>query len=131
LRHLLGHVDWPVRLAFTQQLGTLGDPVPTVTHVTVLTQSNGTLLITLTGTHFAPQAELVINGQVEGTVSQSTPVQLVAVISTSVWPSNERALGVHNPDGTAAQMIFNGGASEPDHQNSNPGRYGTPDSDGE
>jgi hypothetical protein len=131
LRHLLGHVDWPVRLAFTQQLGTLGDPVPTVTHVTVLTQSNGTLLITLTGTHFAPQAELVINGQAEGTVSQSTPVQLVAVISTSAWPSDERALGVHNPDGTAAQMIFNGGANEPEQQNSNPSRYGTPDSDGE
>jgi hypothetical protein len=131
LRHLLGHVDWPVRLAFTQQLGTLGDPVPIVTHVTVLTQSNGTLLITLTGTHIAPQAELVINGQPEGTVSQSTPVQLVAVISTSVWPSNERAFGVRNPDGTAAQMIFNGDDNEPKQQNSDPGRHGTPDSDGE
>ena len=35
LRQLLNNVDWPVRLAFTQQLGALGDPVPTVTNVVV------------------------------------------------------------------------------------------------
>jgi len=36
VRHLLDQVDWPVRLAFTGQLGARGDAVPTVTHVIVL-----------------------------------------------------------------------------------------------
>ena len=70
-----------MRLAFTQQLGALGDPVPTVTHVMVHAQSNGTLLFTLTGTHFAPHAELLIDGRSGGMVSQSTSQQLVAVVS--------------------------------------------------
>jgi hypothetical protein len=106
LRHLLNQVDWPMRLAFTQQLGALGDPVPTVTKVLVRTQSNGTLLITLTGTHFAPQVELLIDGRPGGMVSQRTSEQLVAVISASAWPPGEHALGVRNPDGTAAQVVL-------------------------
>ncbi len=108
LRHLLDHVDWPIQLALTLQLGALGDPVPTVTHVMVRTQSNGTLLITLTGTHFAPHVELIIDGQPGGTVSQSTSEQLLAVISSSAWSPGAKALGVHNPDGTAAQMVLDG-----------------------
>jgi hypothetical protein len=107
LRHLLDHVDWPVRLAFTQQLGALGDPVPTVTHVMLRTQSNGTLLITLTGTHFAAQAELIIDGRPAGMVSQTTSRQLVAVISNSAWSPGSYAVGIRNPDGTAAQMVLN------------------------
>ena len=126
LRHLLDHVDWPVRLAVTQQLGALGDPVPTVTHVTIRTQSNGTLLITLTGTHFAPHAELLINGRPGRMVSQNTPQQLVAVISSSEWPRGTHALGVLNPDGTAAQIGLNGDDNEYSGQGSNHNRYGTP-----
>jgi hypothetical protein len=107
LRHLLDHVDWPMRLAFTQQLGALGDPVPTVTHVMLRPQSNGTLLITLTGTHFAPQAELIIDGQPAGMVIQTTSEQLVAVISNSAWSPGSYAVGIRNPDGTAAQKVLN------------------------
>jgi len=66
VRHLLDQEDWPVRLAFTGRLGARGDAVPTVTHVIVRPQSNGTLLITLTGTHFAPDAELIIDGRPGG-----------------------------------------------------------------
>ena len=106
LRHLLDHVDWPMRLAFTQQLGVLGDPVPTVTHVVVRIQGNGTLLITLTGTNFAPHAVLIIDGQPGGMVSQSTPQQLVAFISSSAWSRGSHTLGVRNPDGTAAEIVY-------------------------
>ncbi len=106
VRQMLDQVDWPVRLACTQQLGALGDAVPTVTHVIVHPQSNGTLLITLTGTHFAPQAELMIDGRPGGMVSQSTSQQLVAVVSSSAWSPGPHALGVRNPDGTAAQMAL-------------------------
>ena len=114
VRQLLPQLDWPMRLLFTQQLGKLGDPVPTVTHVTVRAQLNGTLLITLTGTHFAPQAVFVLNGKSVGTVSQVTPGQLVAIIRTSQWSSGSHALGVLNPDGTAAQRVISGGGSNID-----------------
>jgi hypothetical protein len=107
LRHLLDHVDWPMRLAFTQQLGALGDPVPTVTHVMLRVQSNGTLLITLTGTNFAAQAELIIDGQPAGMVIQTTSELLVAVISNSAWSPGSYAVGIRNPDGTAAQKVLN------------------------
>lgn len=126
LRQLLDHVDWPIRLAFTQQLGTLGDPIPTVTHAIVRAQSNGTLEITLTGTHFAPQAELIIDGRPGGTVSQITPVQLVAVISASAWSPDDHALGVLNPDGTAAQIVLDGHDNEQNQPGGNHSRPAAP-----
>jgi hypothetical protein len=121
LRHQLDQVDWPIRLAFTQQLGTLGDPVPTVTHVAIRTQINGMLLITMTGSHFAPQAELIIDGRPAGMVSQTTPEQLVAVISNAAWSPGSYAVGVRNPDGTAAQKVLN-------VNDNNHSRQGTPES---
>lgn len=127
LHLLLNNVDWPVRLAFTQQLGTLGESVPTVTNVVVHTQSKGTLLITLTGTHFAPQAQLMIDGLQNGMVSQSTPTQLKAVSGNAAWPSGAYAIGVRNPDGTAAQFIINvHDQNNSDQEDSNHNRHGTP-----
>jgi hypothetical protein len=127
LHQLLNNVHWPIRLAFTQQLGTLGEPVPTVTNVVVRTQSNGMLLITLTGTHFAPQAQLMIDGRQNGVVSQSTPTQLVTVSSNAAWPTGTYAIGVRNPDGTAAQLIINlDDDNNPNRENSNYNRHGTP-----
>ena len=119
LRHQLDHVDWPIRLAFTQQLGALGDPVPTVTRVVVRQQFNGMLLITMTGSHFAPQAELIIDGRPAGMVSQTTPEQLVAVISNAALTPGAYAVGVRNPDGTAAQGVLN-------VNDNNHSRQGTP-----
>ena len=117
LRHLLDRVDWPMRVAFTQQMGALGDTVPTVTHATILPQSNSLLLIILTGTHFAPQAGFIIDGQAEGTVSKITSGELVAVISRFAWSPGEHALGVRNPDGTAAQLLLDWGYQHaPDQQ---------------
>lgn len=115
IRQLLSQLDWSMQVLFTQQLGVLGDPIPTVTHATVHAQSNGTLLITLTGTHFAPHAELILDGQPKGTVSQITAQQLVAIIHPSQWFPGTRAFGVLNPDGTAAQFVLNGGG---DHSGS-------------
>ncbi len=94
-----------------------------MTRVLVHPQSNGTLLITLTGTHFAPQAELMIDGRPEGAVSQNTSQQLVAVVSDAAWSAGAHALGVRNPDGTAAQMAL---SDESDDQNGDHNRYGTP-----
>lgn len=126
LRGLLNPADWPVRLAITGQLGALGDLVPTVTRVTVLTQSNGTLLITLTGTHFAAGARLVIDGKSAGTVTQNTPGRLVAVISNLTGLHGEHEIGILNPDETAAQMAY-GKDTDHDQQDDNRVQYGTPE----
>jgi hypothetical protein len=131
LRQLMDHVDWPIQLAFTQQLGALGDPIPTVTNAIVGAQSNGTLQIILTGTHFAPQAELIIDGRPAGTVSQITPLQLVAVISASAWSPDDHALGVRNPDGTAAQIVLDGSDNGQNQPGSNHSRPVTPQPGGD
>lgn len=128
LRQLLNSVDWPVRLALTQQLGSLGEPVPTVSNVVVRLQSNGTLLITVIGSYFAPQAQLMIDGQQIGSVNQITPTQLVADSSNVAWyRGGSYAIGVRNPDGTAAQLIINTvEENNPDKQDDNHTRHGTP-----
>jgi len=125
LRSLLTQVDWPIKVAFTQQLGALGDPVPTVTHVTTALQSNGTLLITLTGTHFAPGVRFVIDGQQAGTITASSPEQLIAILNNAVGLSDEHGIGVLNPDGTAAQLAYENDTHDDGPGNNHPG-YGTP-----
>lgn len=119
VRQLLGQVDWPMRLLFTRQLGVLGDAVPTITHASAHVQQNGTVLITLTGTHFASQARLMVNGKSDGTVIKVLSDQLVASIPLSQGSPGTHAFGVLNPDGTAAQFIYTG---EDDHNGP-----GTPD----
>ncbi len=128
LRQLLNQVDWPMQLAFTQQLGVLGDAVPTATHIVALMQANGTVLITLTGTHFAPGAELMINGRPGGVISKITPVQLVAVISKAAWNADTQAFGIRNPDGTAAQIALEKIDHDTDDWGNNNGKYGVPGS---
>lgn len=121
LRHLLSPLSWPLRLAFTLQLGALGDPVPTVTHVDVHQQSNGTMLIVITGTHIDARARLVLDGHVLGTMNQSNAQQFVASIPTSQWVPGTHKVGVLNPDGTAAQGRSKG--------EDDPGSSGTPTPD--
>lgn len=107
LRALLNHVNWRLRLAFTRQLGEFGEAVPTITQASVHLQSNGTFLITLTGTSFAPQAALVIDGQPTGKVINVTLQQLSAVISKTAFSPGEHTIGILNPDGTAVQTVIN------------------------
>ncbi len=118
LRSLLRQVNWPIRVALTQQLGALGDVVPTITQVSVSQQSDDTLLVTVRGTNFAPTAELVINGEPQGGGQQSTTTQLIVVISEAGWQHEALAIGVLNPDGTAAQTqgVFQGSDDKPNQQ---------------
>lgn len=104
LRLLLGRVDFSMKVAFTRQLGVLGDPVPRVIHVTVRAQSTGTFLITLTGVDFASGAQFMIEGKPAGTVIQRSASLLVAVVSSARWSSDTPTVGMLNPDGTAAQV---------------------------
>jgi hypothetical protein len=102
LRQLLPPLDWLLRLQFTRQLGALGDPVPTVTHVAVQIQSTGGVLLILTGTHFAPQTRFMLNGQPAGRVSVVTAQRLIVLLSSSQFSLRPHTFGVLNPDGTAA-----------------------------
>lgn len=127
LHLLLNNVDWPLRLAFTNQLGALGESVPTVTSVVLHTQSNGTLLIILTGTNFASQPQLMINGLQNGKLSQSTPTQLIAISGNTAWASGAYTIGIRNPDGTAAQLVINvHDRNNSDQEDSNHNRHSTP-----
>lgn len=103
LYQVLARVDWSTRLAFTQQLGVLGAPVPGIANVTADEGSSDTLTLKLTGTNFAPGARLVVNGTARGTVSQETSTEIVAQVHASDLPGGTDAIGVLNPDGTAAQ----------------------------
>ncbi|HEY7347193.1 MAG TPA: hypothetical protein VH599_02655 [Ktedonobacterales bacterium] len=118
LYRLLKQVGWSLRLAFTQQLGALGVPIPTVTQVSATEGSNDTVTLTLTGTNFAPGARLVINGRALGTVSQNSATTLIAMISHSDWRDDKISVGVLNPDGTAAQKIVN---TDDDHHDGSGG----------
>ena len=127
LHLLLNNVDWPLQLAFTNQLGVLGESVPIVTSVVLHTQSNGMLLIILTGTNFASQPQLMINGLQNGKVSQSTPTQLIAISGNTAWASGAYTIGIRNPDRTAAQLIINAhDRNNSDQEDSNHNKYGTP-----
>jgi len=136
LRSGLPGVDWPLRLAFTQQLGALGDAVPTVTRVKVERPSTGMVTITVTGTNFAPGAALTINGVPTGTASSTTPTTLVVTLHSSQWPKGTIAVGVLNPDGTAAQVTFKASNDDDNDQDDDqhgqgtPGATGTPGDDG-
>jgi len=103
LRQWLPTLDWSLRLRFTHQLGILGDPVPTVTHVSIQVQSSGTVLVTLTGTHFTPQTRFLLNGQPAGQVRFVSSQRLVVVLSSAQFSLRSHSFGVLNPDGTAAQ----------------------------
>lgn len=132
----LARVDWPLRLAFTQQLGALGEAIPTLTKVSAEPLSNNTITITLTGTNFAQGAQLTINGVAKGSVSKNTPTTLVVTLNASDWPKGPTAVGVLNPDGTAAQITLKAGSDDNDHDSDDqpqsggtPGATGTPGGD--
>ena len=126
LRSGLAHIDWPLRLAFTQQLGALGEAVPTVTQVDVQHPSTSTVTITLTGTNFASGALLTINGIPKGSVSKNAPTTLVVALNASDWPKGQVAVGVQNPDGTAAQITLKAGGDDNDQDGDDQPRQGTP-----
>jgi hypothetical protein len=124
---LLAPLDWPLRVAFTGQLGAVGAPVPTLTQVTFDEGSGDSLTLKLTGSNFAPGAVVVINGTPRGTISQQSQTELAARLNASDWPGGTATVGILNPDGTAAQLTVtygepHGGSGDGDDQ----GAEGTP-----
>jgi hypothetical protein len=74
--------------------------------VSVQVQPGGSVLVTLTGTHFVPQTRFMLNGQPAGQVSLITARRLVVVLSSSQLSLRSHTFGVLNPDGTAAQPVL-------------------------
>ena len=126
LHRLLFQVDWHMRLAFTQQLGALGEAIPTLAQATIVEGTGDTLVITVTGKNFAPGARLFINGSPRGVVLSNTATTLRVQVQASDLPHHSTyTIGVANPDGTAAQVGLSG---TPDHHDQpGPGNHpGTP-----
>lgn len=103
LHFLLNQVDWSMKLAFSHQLGVLGEQVPTVATASIHILNSGNALVTLTGTNFSPQAQFIVDGKPMGSVSQRSAYSLVALISNAERLAGTHTVGILNPDKTAAQ----------------------------
>jgi hypothetical protein len=83
--------------------------------------------ITVSGSGFAPGAVLLVNGQPAGTIISNTPTTLVAQITGDDSSSVPSAIGVANPDDTAAETSSINSGEQENH--STPGTQSTPDAD--
>lgn len=109
----LGNMSWDDRLRTTAALGSLGNAVPVVKQVTYsrgsVAPGNGAsgsgegLLIQIHGAGFALGAVVYVNGQPIGDVRRVTPNDIQVVLRGMTTLAPGTAIGVGNPDGTAAQ----------------------------
>ncbi len=135
LHRLLSQTGWESRVAFTRQLGALGEAVPAITGVTASWDWGDTLTLTITGKHFAPGARLVIDGSPRGIVLSANATTLRVEVRASDWSNAQMdTIGIMNPDGTAAQVGWASGPHQhdqwgPGDHHSTPGPtpgHGTP-----
>jgi hypothetical protein len=101
LRGALLRVPFTSRVAFTTQLGSLGDTVLTITQITLTHETNAHVLLTINGHYFQSGASVVVDGTSYTPVSTTADAQLVIEIATNQWAGSDRSIGVQNPDGTA------------------------------
>jgi hypothetical protein len=105
LHTALQAVRWSDRVATTQVLGALGEPILVVQDVKV-TREDGPnmhlLRLVASGSGFAPGAVITVDGQTVGTPISATATQLVVEIDATTFRLPLRDIGVGNPDGTAA-----------------------------
>jgi hypothetical protein len=111
LRSALASQDWSLRLRLTQAMGALNVAIPVVTQVTLTESSDpadskgvGRLTtVTITGAGFQPGAQLLVRGIPTGTVISVSGDTLVAQVRSAAQAiASQGAIGVGNPDGTAA-----------------------------
>ena len=104
LRTLLRKLAVPERVLTTEELGQLGDTVPSLTQaqVTLPAQPSGLARVSITGSNLQPDAQLLVNGQ---PIAASGTMQNGSYLFTVTWQGNvhPRSIGILNPDGTAAQ----------------------------
>jgi hypothetical protein len=105
LHAALHGIGWPDRLTTTQALGELGETVLVVQDVKA-THSDGQnvrlVRLVVSGSGFAPSAVVMVDGRQVGMVTSASATQLTVDIDATTLHSSLRAIGVSNPDGTAA-----------------------------
>ena len=104
LRAALAPLGWQDRILTTEALGALGVVVPRVSSATIDLNDAGDTHwpVTLTGSGFAPGAVLLVNGQPTGIVTGVSAGGLSGELLLGANAPVPPALGVGNPDGTAA-----------------------------
>ena len=104
LHELLGKLAFPERLLTTDELGRLGDTIPSLTQaqVTLPAQPNGQASVSISGSDLQPGAHLLVDGQ---PVAASSAFENGVYLFTVGWQGNKHphTIGILNPDGTAAQ----------------------------
>lgn len=105
LHAALSAISWSDRVATTQALGELGEPVLVVTDVQI-THEDGQnahiIRIVAQGSGFAVGSVITADGQVVGTVISATATQVIVEIDAAGLRLPPHNVGVSNPDGTAA-----------------------------
>jgi hypothetical protein len=127
LRAALPSLDWPGRITTTSALGSLGEPVLTLTQVSGVRSSvpGGHIwTITITGSGFQNGALLLVRQQPTGHVVSVTSTQMVAQLTAGEDNSLPHDIGVGNPDNTAATTTYI--ASEHENDDDTPRATGTP-----
>jgi hypothetical protein len=105
LHAALQKISWSDRLGTTQALGELGETVLIVQDVTVTHldgQDMHLVHLVVSGSGFAPGAVVMVDGRQLGTVTSATATQLTVDLDAITLHAALRAIGVSNPDGTAA-----------------------------
>ncbi|MGE5335740.1 MAG: DUF5667 domain-containing protein [Nitrososphaerota archaeon] len=119
LRQALAYVNWPDRLKTTAVMGKLQNTVPVIRQVNLVRGSapggrgpvgsgvagNG-LTIRIHGNWFALGAVVYINGQPQGEVTHVSPNEVQVLLPGISSLAAGTAVGVSNPDGTAAQITL-------------------------
>jgi len=108
LHAALRAISWSDRVATTQVLGGLGETILVVQDVKVIREDGPNihlLRLVATGSGFAPGAVITVDGQSAGTLISETATQLVVEIDATTFHLPLRAIGVSNPDGTAALSL--------------------------
>jgi len=98
----LAALTWPERIETTQALDDLGALVPRITGVTLTAHQEDAWQITITGSGFQPGAVLLINEQAAGGGMLNGDGQFVAQVAIRRLEGASAAIGIGNPDGTAA-----------------------------
>jgi hypothetical protein len=124
LLQLLPDLSWSQHLAFTNQLGRVGEQIPLVTRVTAAWNANHMLILTITGKNFAPGVRPIIAEVSRGIVMQQTSTTLtIAVVAADLPDEHAYTVGVANPDGTVAQIMVLGDHYAPDQRPLDHQRY--------
>ena len=111
-------LSWQNRVATTQMLDQLGAQVPHVdaVHITRIddtsragdsgsgSKDTHSWKVTISGSGFTQGAVVMINGHPAGTVTQFSPAQIVALVRSDDSNAVAGAIGIEEPDGSAAQV---------------------------